>query len=148
LGRCVDVQTKAEKTKTTRAPETRPRYNSVINTSIQAVREWTVQQLERQCHDNSRTGGRFHFAAGRGGTCGNALCLGINNTASGFLGGGGFGVGFPEATVCVRVEVGEGFSTSRSRMTASRLAYFLASWGSTGSMYLCVLGAVSRGGLV
>jgi len=36
----------------------------------------------------------------------------------------------------------------RSRMTASRLAYFLASCGSTGSMYLCVLGAVSRGGLI
>lgn len=33
-------------------------------------------------------------------------------------------------------------------MTASRLAYFLASRGSTGSMYRCVLGAVSRGGLV
>ena len=66
---------------------------------------------------------------------------------SGFLGGGGFGVGLPEATVCVRVEV-EVLSMSCSRMTASRLAYFLASWGSTGSMYLCVLGAVSRGGLV
>lgn len=63
---------------------------------------------------------------------------------SGFLGGGGFGVGFPEATVCVRVEVEEGLSP----MTASRLAYFLASRGSTGSMYRCVLGAVSRGGLV
>ena len=36
----------------------------------------------------------------------------------------------------------------RSRMTASRLAYFLASCGSTGSMYLCLLGAGSRGGLV
>ena len=67
---------------------------------------------------------------------------------SGFLGGGGFGVGLPEAIVCVRVEVEGGLSMSRSRMTASRLAYFLASWGSTGSMYLCALGAVSRGGLV
>jgi len=36
----------------------------------------------------------------------------------------------------------------RSRMTASRLAYFLASCGSTGSIYPCVLGVVSRGGLV
>ena len=36
----------------------------------------------------------------------------------------------------------------RSRMTASRLAYFLASCGSTGSTYPCVLGVVSRGGLV
>lgn len=67
---------------------------------------------------------------------------------SGFLGGGSFGVGSPEATVCVVVEVEEGPSIPRSRMTASRLAYFLASCGSTGSMYLCVLGAVSRGRLV
>ena len=53
-----------------------------------------------------------------------------------------------EATVCVMVEVEEGLSMPRSRMAASRLAYFLASCGSTGSIYLCVLGAVSRGGLV
>lgn len=71
----------------------------------------------------------------------------MNNTVSGFFGGGGFGVGFPGTTVCVTVEV-EGLSMPRSRRTASRLAYFLASCGSTGSMYLCVLGAVSRGGLV
>jgi len=36
----------------------------------------------------------------------------------------------------------------RSRMTASRLACFLASCGSTGSMYLCLFGVGSRGGLV
>ena len=71
----------------------------------------------------------------------------MNNTVSGFFGGGGFGVGFPGTTVCVTVEVG-GLSMPRSRRTASRLAYFLASCGSTGSMYLCVLGAVSRGGFV
>jgi len=46
------------------------------------------------------------------------------------------------------VELDEGFSIPRSRMTASRLAYFLASCGSTGSIYLCLLGVGSRGGLL
>ena len=63
---------------------------------------------------------------------------------SGFLGGGGFAIDPSEVTVSVIVEP-EGLSMPRSRMTASRLAYFLASCGSTGSMYLCFLGAVSRG---
>jgi len=67
---------------------------------------------------------------------------------SGFLGGCGFGVELSEATGCVTVEVDEGLSMPRSRVTASRLAYFLASCGNTGSTYLCVLGVVSRGGLV
>lgn len=69
----------------------------------------------------------------------------MNNTVSGFFGGGSFGVGSPEATGSVMVEVGELLSMPRSRKIASRLAYFLASWGSTGSMYLCFLGTVSRG---
>lgn len=90
---------------------------------------------------------RFHLAAGREGSCDDALCRGINNTGSGFLGGGVFGVEPSEATVCVIVEL-EGLSISRSRMTASCLAYLLASRGSTGSMYLCLLGVGSRGGLV
>lgn len=120
----------------------------MINISIQAVWEWTVQQLRQQCHDTSQTDARFHLAAGREGSCSNALCLGINNTVSGFLDSDGFGVGLPEATVSVTVEVEEGLSMPRSCMIASRLAYFLASWGNTGSMYLCVLGTVSRGGLV
>jgi len=44
------------------------------------------------------------------------------------------------------VELDEGLSIPRSRMTASRLAYFLASCGSTGSIYFCLLGVGSRGG--
>lgn len=91
--------------------------------------------------------GRFHLAPGREGSCGNVLRLGINSTVSGLGGGGGFGVEPSEVTVCVIVEL-EGLSMPRSRMTASCLAYFLASCGSTGSMYLCLLGVGSRGGLV
>lgn len=58
------------------------------------------------------------------------------------------GVELPGTTVCVIIELEEGFSVSRSRMAASCLAYLLASCGSTGSMYLCLLGVGSRGGLV
>lgn len=112
------------------------------------VGKWTVQQSRRQFHNIGPTDKRFHLAAGREGSCDDALCLGMNNTVSGFLGGGSFGARSPEATSCVIVEVEDDSSTSRLLMTASRLAYFLASCGSTGSMYLCVLGAVSRGGLV
>ena len=42
----------------------------------------------------------------------------------------------------------EGLSTARSHKTESCRAYFLESPGSTGSMYLCLLGVGSRGGLV
>jgi len=36
----MDMQKKAEKTKTTRAPETRPRYNSVVITFFQTVGQY------------------------------------------------------------------------------------------------------------
>lgn len=46
------------------------------------------------------------------------------------------------------VVVEEDLSMPRSRRTASRLAYFLASRGRTGSMYPCFLGVAPRGGLI
>jgi hypothetical protein len=92
--------------------------------------------------------GRLHLATGPEGSCDGVLRLGINNTVSGFFSDSGFVIGPPAAKVCVTVEVEEDESTSRSRMTASRLAYLLASCGRTGSMYPCFLGAPSRGRLV
>lgn len=89
-----------------------------------------------------------HLAAGREGICDSALCLGINNTVSRFFCGGEFGPGLSDAIVCTTVEVEEDPSMPRLRRIASRLAYFLVSCGSTGSIYLCVLYAVSRGGSV
>jgi hypothetical protein len=104
--------------------------------------------MRRRCRSTSSGKEWFHLAADRGGSCDDALCLGINNTVSGFFCGGGFGVGWSEAPACAVVEVEEDSSMPRWRMIASRLGYFLASRGSTGSMYLCFLGAGSRGGLV
>jgi hypothetical protein len=110
---------------------------------VQSVRKTTVQRTRQQSHSTSLANERFHLAADREGNCDDTLCFGINNTVSGFFGGGGFGP--PEATGSVAVEVEEVLLMPRSRITASRLANFLASCGSTGSMYLCLLGAVSRG---
>lgn len=121
----------------------------MISIPPQRVWETTVQQRQ-QFHSTSLAdvNKRCHLATDREGSCEKVLCLGINNTVSGCLGGGGFGVGLPEAACCVTVEFEEGLSTPRSRITASRLAYFLASCGSIGSVYLCLLGADSSGGLV
>lgn len=90
---------------------------------------------------------RLHLATGREGSCDGILRLGINNTVSGLFSGGGFVIRPPVANFCVTVELEEDESMPCSRMTASRLAYFLASCGSIGSMYPCFLGAASRGRL-
>jgi len=66
----------------------RSRYNSVIIISVQMVVERMMKQ-SRRGYPVQVMG--VHLAAGREGSCDNVLCLGINNTVSGFLGGGGFG---------------------------------------------------------
>jgi len=128
----------------TGAPEARLRYNSVINISTQNGRELMVaQQTRGKCTSTSPGNRQFHLITGREGSCDDALCLGINNTVSSFFCGGGFELGPSEITVCTMVEVEEVLSMPRWRRIASLLAYFLASRGNTGSIYLCVLGAVS-----